>query len=57
MRIITPKEIDDMFDAVIPYMFYTNENGWALRPDAPQKIVEMKKKIDEFWMNAKRDAM
>ena len=61
MRPILPKEVQDelnkMYHIIEPYMFYTKENGWALRPDAPQEIVEMKKKVEAFWIEVKRDSM
>lgn len=57
MRPFIPKEINDMYDVIMPYMVHTKENGWALRPDAPPEVVEANRKIDEFWEEAKRDTM
>lgn len=57
MRIIITKEIQEMYDAIEPYMYYTEGKGWALRPDAPPKIVEFRRKIKEYNDEAKRDAM
>ena len=61
MRPILPKEVwdelDKMYDIIKPYMFYTEGKGWAMRPDAPQEVVEADRRIDEIWEEAKRDAM
>ena len=61
MRPILPKEIwdeiDRLDDIIVPYMFYTKENGWAMRPDAPQEVVEARRRIDEIWAEAKKNAM
>lgn len=57
MHPIIPKEIHDMYDIIEPYMFYTEENGWALRPDAPPEVVEANRKIDKFRAKVQRDAM
>lgn len=57
MRAIIPKEINDMYDIIKPYMFYTEGKGWALRSDAPQEVVEANRRIDEFWAEVQRDAM
>lgn len=46
-----------MYDIIEPYMVYTEEKGWALRPDAPPEVVEADRRIDEFWVEAKRDSM
>lgn len=61
MRPILPKEVwdelDRMYDIIMPHMFYTEGKGWGLRPDAPQEVVEMKKKVEQIWAEAERDAM
>lgn len=61
MRPILPKETWDeikrLDDIIIPYMFYTKEKGWAMRPDAPQEVVEARRRIDEIWAEAKKNAM
>lgn len=61
MRPILPKEVwdelDRMYDIIIPYMFYTEGKGWAMRPDAPPELSEANRKIDEFREKVKRSAM
>ena len=49
MRIIFPKEIDELSDLISPYMIYDKDKGeMVLMDDAPVEIVEAKRKYHKW---------
>jgi len=48
MRVLYPDYIYDFCDKAEPYMEYTEGSGWALKADAPEEIIEARRRIDEF---------
>ena len=52
MRAIYPKEIDEEREAMIPFLEFKEDTGFALRKDAPPEIVErysiLQDKIEKF---------
>ncbi len=52
MRVIYPKEVYEETERLLPYMEYDEEDGWHLRHDAPESVVErynrLKRQIEEI---------
>lgn len=55
MRLIIPKEIAEMQDKYAPYMHYVKGQGMVLDSDAPLEIVALKKTVDEWFLEHRRN--
>ena len=54
MRIVLPPDIQKMDDAVFPYLVKDGLDV-HLSPSAPTEIVEMHKKVNEYWEKITQD--
>ena len=54
MRLIIPEDIKNMIERVTPYMQYVDDVGMVLKDDAPQEIIDMKRKISEWFDENRR---